>query len=143
MCINTRLLTSVSTEIDRQSNYILEACTYTAMKKIFLLQETTASLQYATFRTRLTFELLFLQEVELVVSTAHKNPSNAWALLAGEALALHPDRIRLVCRVCRIALDHGMAQQVRQEYDRNTCACDTACFVVTRQTLHASCWPTI
>ncbi|CAB1113909.1 unnamed protein product [Ectocarpus sp. CCAP 1310/34] len=47
-----------------------------------------------------------------VMSCAHKNPAKAWELLQGEAFTSHSDRARLMCRVCWIALDRGMAQQV-------------------------------
>ncbi|CAM9209213.1 unnamed protein product [Ectocarpus sp. 4 AP-2014] len=53
-----------------------------------------------------------LEAVEKVMSCAHKNPAKAWELLQGEAFTSHPDRARLLCRVCWIALDRGMAQQV-------------------------------
>ncbi|CAN0183838.1 unnamed protein product, partial [Pylaiella littoralis] len=47
-----------------------------------------------------------------VVSVAHQDPAKALELLRGETFVSHPDRARLLCRVCWIALDRGMAKQV-------------------------------
>lgn len=43
---------------------------------------------------------------------SHADPSKGWELLQAPALTSHPDRIRLLCRVCWIALDRGMAEKV-------------------------------
>ena len=59
-------------------------------------------------------DVSLLKAVEQVISTADKDPAKAWGLLMERPLVFHPDRIRLVCRVCRIALDRGMAPQVRR-----------------------------
>ncbi|CAM9352028.1 unnamed protein product, partial [Ectocarpus sp. 13 AM-2016] len=53
-----------------------------------------------------------LEAVEKVMPCAYKNPAKAWEFLQGEAFTSHPDRARFLCRVCWIALDRGMAQQV-------------------------------
>ncbi|CAM9247576.1 unnamed protein product, partial [Ectocarpus fasciculatus] len=53
-----------------------------------------------------------LEAVEQVTSCANQNPATAWELLQGETFSSHPDRARLLCRVCWIALERGMAQQV-------------------------------
>lgn len=53
-----------------------------------------------------------LQAMEQVVSAAHGDPVKGWELLRSPAFAGHPDRARLLCRVCWIALDKGMAQEV-------------------------------
>lgn len=43
---------------------------------------------------------------------AHKDPAKGWELLRAPALTSHPDRLRLLCRVCWVALERGMAEQV-------------------------------
>eukprot|EP00903_Cladosiphon_okamuranus_P012352 g11581.t1 len=53
-----------------------------------------------------------LQMVEKIMPTAHEDPAKGWELLQAPALMSHPDRSRLLCRVCWIALDRGMAEQV-------------------------------
>lgn len=55
----------------------------------------------------------FPQAVEKVLSLAYKKPAEAWGLLKGEMFAGHPQRARLVCRVCRAALRLGLAREVR------------------------------
>ncbi|CAM9135050.1 unnamed protein product [Scytosiphon promiscuus] len=52
------------------------------------------------------------EAIEQVVSATHKDPSKGWELLQGSSFLSHPDRARLLCRVCWIALSRGMAQQV-------------------------------
>lgn len=52
------------------------------------------------------------QAIEQVMSATHKSPSKGWELLQGPSFKSHPDRARLLCRVCWIALSKGMAQQV-------------------------------
>lgn len=54
--------------------------------------------------------------VEKVVPAAHEDPVKGWELLRAPALASHPDRFRLLCRVCWIALDRGMAEQVTHSW---------------------------
>lgn len=47
-----------------------------------------------------------------VMSAAHEDPVAAWELIKAEQLS-RDDRPRLMCRVCRVALDRGMAKQVQ------------------------------
>lgn len=47
------------------------------------------------------------------MSAALESPAKAWELLNEQQFAGHPERIRLLCRVCRAALGRGMASQVR------------------------------
>lgn len=46
------------------------------------------------------------------MSAAHEDPLKGWEMLQAPALTSHPDRPRLLCRLCWIALDRGMAEQV-------------------------------
>lgn len=55
-----------------------------------------------------------VNSVKEVISVACKNPVDAWELLKKERYANHPQRARLICRVCRAALRMGMAQEVRR-----------------------------
>lgn len=54
-----------------------------------------------------------VQMVENVMPAAHEDPAKGWELLRAPALTSHPDRTRFLCHVCWIALDRGMAEQVR------------------------------
>eukprot|EP00752_Nemacystus_decipiens_P012187 g10805.t1 len=53
-----------------------------------------------------------LQMVEKMMPAASEDPSKGWELLRAPALTSHPDRPRLLCRVCWMALERGMAEQV-------------------------------
>ena len=55
---------------------------------------------------------LVLQVLERIIPEAYKNPTKAWELLNGETSVFHTERARLMCRVCRIALDCGLAKKV-------------------------------